>query len=301
MTPGEMLQRANLVFVGVIQRQEFEFSPLLRFRLPSDARSGAKYWRVLRRDIQVETVIRGSEPRKSVPVYEIFWTGGASGDWNSTWDRERALFLVHREGNRYHMVRDWWRSIFPVTTGPHRRLPLDDSHPLWERIALMNWSIETSDPHFRITYPDFRNLDPGQTLSLWRIAKLERGFLRHPSSGVRVPACRELMLLNSWGDECWDSLSPAERDQLQLPGWFNTRKIAELDIDPSSMWHHVPERDMRRIFTTVPDRRLRAAFCRLYQREYPGDLDSGCPADELPPATIVTERGDVPLLGPWPR
>jgi hypothetical protein len=46
---------------------------------------------------------------------------------------------------------------------------------------------------------------------------------------------------------------------------------------------------------------MRAEFCKLYAREYPGDADNGCPADQPPPATIVTERGDVPLLGPWPR
>ena len=34
---------------------------------------------------------------------------------------------------------------------------------------------------------------------------------------------------------------------------------------------------------------------------YPADRDNGCPADQPPPATIVTEKGDVPLAGSWPR
>ncbi len=56
-----------------------------------------------------------------------------------------AIYLVRLENQRYHVVRDWWRSIYPVTGGPHSRLPLDKSHSLWERIALMNFWTERSD------------------------------------------------------------------------------------------------------------------------------------------------------------
>jgi hypothetical protein len=58
------------------------------------------------------------------------------------------------------------------------------------------------------------------------------------------------------------------------------------------------DRESRRMLTAVSNHQLRTEFCRLYAREYPGDLDTGCPADQPPPATIVTERGDVPLIGP---
>jgi hypothetical protein len=51
----------------------------------------------------VEPVLRGSETRKVVDVYEIFWTGATSGDWNSTHDGERALFLLRVEGSRYRL------------------------------------------------------------------------------------------------------------------------------------------------------------------------------------------------------
>ncbi len=61
------------------------------------------------------------------------------------------------------------------------------------------------------------------------------------------------------------------------------------------------EKDERRLLTTVNDAKPRAEFCRLFTREYPGDTDNGCPADRPPPATIVTENDDVPLLGPWPK
>jgi hypothetical protein len=49
------------------------------------------------------------------------------------------------------------------------------------------------------------------------------------------------------------------------------------------------------------NRKMRHEFCRLYALEYPGDNDTGCPADLPPPATIVTEKGDVPLSGSWPK
>jgi hypothetical protein len=56
----------------------------------------------------------------------------------------------------------------------------------------------------------------------------------------------------------------------------------------------VSNRDERRLLTTVSLPKARRDFCRLYLREYPGDTDNGCFSPD-PPATIVTEHGDVPL------
>jgi hypothetical protein len=185
-------------------------------------------------------------------------------------------------------------------------LPLDDSHGLWERIALMNFWIERNDDVARIGYPHFHYNDPGGALSLWRTIKLERGLARHRSPGVRVPACRALLEVG-WGqDECWETLSESDRAHLHDSG---ARCCSADDIAKGrrtlrkfgmSMWMDA-DREHRRMLTAVSKRQLRTEFCRLYEREYPGDLDAGCPADQPPPATIVTERGDVPLIGPWPR
>jgi hypothetical protein len=206
------------------------------------------------------------------------------------------------------VVRDWWRSIYPVTGGPHSRLPLDKSHALWERIALMNFWTERSDDTARIVYPHFHYNDPGQALSLWRTIKLERGLARHPSQGVRVPACRALLDLGGWGqDECWDTLSDSDREHLHDSGHVccSADDIAaqRLGIEKRglSMWTQDSDRESRRRLTAISNHRLRAEFCRLYAREYPSDRDTGCPADQPPPATIVTDGGDVPLIGPWPR
>jgi hypothetical protein len=129
MTPEYMLDRATLVFVGVIEHQTYESWPGFQAYRPVDEEDQRWIgcWRVLRRQVRVEFVIRGSESRKVVPVYEISWTCGATGDWNATGDGERALFLVREENGRLHVVRDWHRSIFPVTTGLKTRLPLNES------------------------------------------------------------------------------------------------------------------------------------------------------------------------------
>jgi hypothetical protein len=304
-----MLARATHVFIGVIQKHQFDSWPLFRLNIPGDDSSTAKYWKILRREVRVEMILRAAESRRVVDVYEIFWTGGGSGDWNYTQDGERALFLVRVENGRYHVVRDWWRSIFPVTTGPHSRLPLDGSRALWERIALMNFRIERSDESVRITYPYFRNADPGGALDLWRTIKLERGLVRHPSPGVRVPACRELLLLSGWGqDECWEALSDRDRAHLTDGGYLccSASEVAanRLNLEklgPSWWWTRFVTRDERRFLTAVSNRQRRVEFCALYQREYPGDRDNGCPADQPPPATIVTDQGDVPLVCTWPR
>src|SRR5688572_17442005 len=89
MTVEEMERRATFAFVGVIERQMFESQPF--FRLSGD---DANCWKVLRRDVRVETVVKGTEFRKRFPVYEIFQICGASGDWNSTDNQQRYLFLV---------------------------------------------------------------------------------------------------------------------------------------------------------------------------------------------------------------
>ena len=84
----------------------------------------------------------------------------------------------------------------------------------------MNWWIERGDDAVRITYPYFRYSDPGLALSRWRKVKLERGLARHPSQGVRVPACRELLMLGGWGqDECWDMLSANDKAHLSDGGY----------------------------------------------------------------------------------
>lgn len=307
MSSEEMLSRASHVFVGVIENQHFDYWPFFSVAIPGDDRASAKYWKVLRRRVHIETVIRGVEPRKTIDVYEIFWTGGTSGDWDSTRDGERALFLVRVENGHYHVVRDWWRSIFPITNGPHSRLPLDESKPLWERIALMNFWVERNDDAARITYPYFRNVDPGRALSLWRIVKLERGLVRHPSRNIHVPACRELLGLSGWGqDECWESLSETEKSQLRDGGYLccasesiatTRRQLRERNA--TWWWEGYADRESRRLLTAVNNKELRTKICRLYTREYPGDFDTGCGADHAP-ATIVTESGDVPLVGKWP-
>jgi hypothetical protein len=297
-----MLKRASLVFIGVIQKHHFDSWPFFRLTIPGDDPARAKYWKVLRREVRVETVLRGAESRSVIDIYEIFWTGGTSGDWNLTNDGQRALFLVRIENGRYHVVGDWWRSIFPVTSGPHQRLPLDDSHSLWERIALMNWWIPRNDPAARITYPYFHYSDPGGALSTWRTVKLERGLVRHPSPDVRVPACRELLLLGAWGqDECWEMLSDADRALLSDSAGTEiaATRLKTQERGALWWWRMYPDRESRRLHTAITDARLRAEFCRLWEHEYPGDQDNGCPPDQPPPATIVTERGDVPLVDPW--
>jgi len=304
----EMLSRASHVVIGVIESQKFESWPFFRVSLPSDV-GEAKYWKVLRRRLRVETVLRGSEGRKFIDVYEVFWTGGTSGDWNSTDNGERAIFPLRVEGGYYHVAGDWWRSIFTVTSGPHSRLPLDGSRPFWERIALMNWWVERSDTAMRITYPHFRLNDPGGVLSLWRTVKLQRGLVRHPSPGVRVPACRELLLLAGWGqDECWESLTDEDKVHLHDSGYVccSATEIAQWRAENQERgaawwWQTYSDRESRRLLTAMNNRQMRAEFCRLYNLEYPGDKDTGCPADLPPPATIVTEQGDVPLNGDWPK
>jgi hypothetical protein len=303
-----MLSRASLVLVGVIESHHLESWPFFRVSVPGDV-GEARDWQVLRRRVRVETVLRGSENRKSIDVYEVYWMGVRTGDWNATDDGERAVFLLRVEDGYYHVVQDWWRSIFTVTNGLHSRLPLDDSRPLWERIALMNLWIQRSDTAMRITYPHFLQSDPGGVLSIWRKVKLLRGLLRHPSAGVRVPACRELLVFVGWGqDECWEMLSDEERVHLHDSGYFccSAMDIAQSrakdqEWGAAYWWQAYTDREHRRLMTTMNNREMRTEFCRHYALEYPGDKDTGCPADLPPPASIVTEQGDVRLTGAWPQ
>jgi len=302
MSSKEMLWRADHVFIGVIQEHYFEPWLFFALNIPDEDPERTKYWRIVRREVRIESVLRGVEPRKVANIYEICWMGGRMGDWNSTQNGERDLFLVRVENGRYHVVRDWWRSIFPVTTGPHSRLPLDRTYDFWERIALMNYWIERSGA---TTWIDFKHI--GGAFSLWRRVKLQRGLVRHPSASVRVQACREL-LLSGWGqDECWDALSEDDRAHLADGGH---RHYSADDISAirqrwlghdAAWWWTGSDRETRRLLTAVSNRKLRTDICQLYSAEYPGDLDTGCPADQPPPATIVTEQGDVPLNGPWPH
>jgi hypothetical protein len=294
-----------------IEQHRFDSWPLFRVDPPGDSPGNSKYWKILTRVVRIESVLRGEEAQRVVNVYEIFWTGGASGPWNATQNGERAVFLVRKEGGRYHVVRDWWRSIFPISRQIEApaKLPLDASSPLWERVALMNWWFGPAATGSRLAYGVSYYPDPGGVLTLWRLTKLQRGLLRRPSSQVRIGACRQLLLLQSWAqDECWEMLSAEEQGELREGGYYcctsaeveESRRKAE-QLPAERQWRIYNDPDSRRLLTAINNRRLREQFCRLWQRDYPGDNDNRCPADRPPPATIVTAaQGDVPLVGRWP-
>jgi len=52
MTPDEMLGRASLVFIGVIEGHHFDSYPF--FRVAGDDQ---RYWKIRRRRVRVETVL----------------------------------------------------------------------------------------------------------------------------------------------------------------------------------------------------------------------------------------------------
>ncbi len=306
MPPSEMLERASLVFVGVIEKHQFDSWPMFRLKAPGVDSESAHFWKILRRSVRVETVLKGSYAAPRIQLFEIFWTGGTTGHWNDTFDGERALFLVRLENERYHVVRDWWHSIFRITTGRHTRVPLEDSRPFWERVALMNFRIEQLDPAVRVL--DFHDHDPGDALGQWRTVKLLRGFVRHTNAAVRVSACRDLLLLGGWGqDECWGQLSPEDRLHLSDGGYIGFSEDGIIAIRQQKeqrgaqyWWSSYRDRESRRLMTAFNSAILRPQFCALWSQAYPEDHDNACPADHPPPATISTVSGDVPLLGPWP-
>jgi hypothetical protein len=124
-----------------------------------------------------------------------------------------------------------------------------------------------------------------------------------------VPACRELLLLGGWGqDECWELLSDEDRVHLHDSGYIccSAAEIANWRTKNQArgaawLWQHYSNRESRRLLTAMNNREMRREFCRLYVLQYPGDNDIACPADLPAPATIVTENGDVPLVGAWPK
>jgi hypothetical protein len=312
MTPDQMLARSSHVFVGVIERQQLDIWPY--FRVPA-AEFGD--WKVLRRRVYVEGVFKGQEPRKHVEVLEIFWNGdGVTGDWNLTRESGRYLFLVRVEDGHYHVVRDWWRSIFEVHSGRQDHLPLNDDHPLWERIALMMWHVK---PGYSRSFGGGWHSDPGGALSQWRYFKIRRGLLRHPDRSIRLSACESLLHSGVAQDECWDSFDEADRSRLNRfhnvvrpeDAW---RRNRDFEQRAERYWaeslsrlrrarDEFPERerDSLRLMTTIRDEKLRRRFCGLYQQNFPADTDHGCPDGQARPATIVTDDGDIPLQGAWPQ
>src|ERR1700730_4940436 len=170
MTADQLLNRATLVFIGTIESQTLVNWPFLQ--TPGE---DASRWGVLDRRVKIEAIARGTEQQKLIDVYEIYGKGPASGDWNDTESEGRYLFLVRREGNRYHVVRDWWRSVFPIRSGKHDRFPLDASSPVWERVGLLQYWLQPGwIPEF---LSEDHHIDPGNALGPWRRAKLLRGFL----------------------------------------------------------------------------------------------------------------------------
>lgn len=146
----------------------------------------------------------------------------------------------------------------------------------------------------------------------WRQVKIWCGLLRHPNRAIRRAGCEQLLHLGRWAqDECLNQFSP--QDRAQLIRHFNV-------IQPEQSWREIrvlqpaAERwrwllgapkldrghlDELRTYTEISIRGLRERFRLDFQRRFPKDRESGCPADPTPPATIATANRDVPLLGEW--
>lgn len=261
--------------------------------------------------VRVELVAQGTEPRPVLWIYEAFPGGGVSGDWNSTQDHRRYLFPVRLENGRYRVTRDFRRSIYPVYSGRHERLPLDETRPLWERFALLQWWLR-SDYAPAFGYTNYA--DPGQVFGVWRTAKVLRGLLRHPDKHVRLIACEDLLHLSRAQDECWAALTQEDQNSLSriwnmVPAHDSWQQSRSFETRAHRRWEEIAGRsplttgdvDELRLFTTINNVALRQQFCRKFQERFPGDAENGCPADSPPPATIVTENGDVPLAGAWPE
>jgi len=304
MTADQILQRSTHVFIGVIEKQEFQNRFLFRV-----AGEDSERWRIVKIKLRVEVVLRGTESRPVIDVYEAFPTGLLNGDWNSTHRNSRYLFPVRIEDGRYHLVRDFWRSIFPVYSGRHDRLPLDESSTLWERFVLLQWWVR---PDHSPAFGNDHYTDPGRVFGQWREAKVLRGLFRHPDKDVRLAACEALLHLGKAQDECWDSLPSG--DQIKLNRFWNAlpAKSAWDQNRAFESYAHVawdravgdPSLDainLLRLLTTINNPTLRREFCEKFQYRFPGDGENGCPAARMPPETIVTEKGDVPLIGDWPK
>lgn len=205
------------------------------------------------------------------------------------------------------MVQDGERCIFNVRGAPPHRLPLSDLTSFGERFALMNWRILQADPIEKTRFQYWPHWDPAETLSIWRTVKLTRGLLQHSKSSVRVQACRELIAIGFGQDECWEQLTEEERNELSKldPHCCTAARIAAVRAlnqqrGTDRLWRQATRREDRQLLTAMSIRHLRTEFCRFYKETDPGDQDNGCPADQLPPATHVTDDGDVPLAGTWP-
>ena len=306
MTAEQMLQRSTHVFIGVIERHEFPNK--LLFRVTGE---DAQRWRVVDRRVRVEMVLRGIEPRSLIDIYEAIPTGGANANSNSTHDGSRYLFLVRLEYGHYHIVRDLLRSIFPVYSGRHDRLPLDDSRPFWERFALLQWWVQ---PDRSGAFGADRYTDPGRVFGSWREAKVLRGLLRHPDIDVRLAACEALLHMSMAQDECWDSLAPTDRLKLNkfwnaVPSQFSWNQNRAFETYAHRKWDQAVRGaklsfdvvNELRLFTTINNPTLRREFCEKFELRFPQHNENGCPPDRPPPATIVTQDGDVPITGEWPR
>src|SRR5690349_11676775 len=93
---GELWARSSHIFLGVIEDHVLPFYPL--YRKPGD---DTGYWRILRRRVRIEAVVKGVEPRPYVYIYEIFWTGGATGGWNATQSNARYIIPLRIEDGVY--------------------------------------------------------------------------------------------------------------------------------------------------------------------------------------------------------
>jgi hypothetical protein len=129
-------------------------------------------------------VLKGPNPGNIIDVYEVFLVFAAAvANTNSTRNGERCLFTVRRENGRWHMVGDFRRSIYEVSSGYHARLPLDNSRPFWERYALMNYWISADQDGSGLNLVHlFLEADPGTSTGLVERSEAAKRSLKAPTA-----------------------------------------------------------------------------------------------------------------------
>jgi hypothetical protein len=190
----EMTKMASAIVVGRVQSLRY-FGPRVN---AVDDHGYQGEWQLLKANIAVENVLKGSPIGRSVEFYFYTSLGPLSGDTNSLHLGDRCVFFLVSDGGVLRAVRDFWRSSIEVGTGRHTQLPTARGASVEETIAVLLLTPGEGLEPRRFSRTMIRAVTLAQGwLGPCKTITLLKALLQSPDSVVR-DAARQELAIGAW-------------------------------------------------------------------------------------------------------
>ena len=191
----ELIQRADAIIVATVSKVEIA-APRNEFRCLV----------LMRAELIVENVLKGTVPESSVNYYDLGPSCGFVGPVEVLDTNSRKIFFLRQEQGYWRAIADYWHNTVPVVSGRHPG-EFTVGKPIEQAIAEI---LLVPGDHYSAL--NFAGAMQTEAAPIARILtgssgtdRLARLLLTHPDMGVRAAACL-ILKQDQAADGCTDPI-----------------------------------------------------------------------------------------------